>query len=51
MSSGSWLPERESPTGYSKAHLNQNFIKDELARSLVPDALSKVIKEENSTFW
>lgn len=41
----------KAPRAILKAHLNQNFIKDELARSLVPDALSKVIKEENLTLF
>ncbi|QPM66950.1 trigger factor [Atribacter laminatus] len=41
----------KAPRAILKGHLNQNFIKDELARSLVPDALSEVIKEEKLTLF
>jgi len=37
----------KAPRNILKTHLNQEFIHDELTRSLVPDALKQVVKDEN----
>ncbi len=41
----------KAPRAILKAHLNLNFIKEELTRRLVPDTLSQVIKDENLTLF
>ncbi|NLJ39077.1 MAG: trigger factor [Candidatus Atribacteria bacterium] len=41
----------KAPRVILRAHLNPNFIQDELTRRLVPDALNQVIKEENITLF
>ncbi|NLJ49040.1 MAG: trigger factor [Candidatus Atribacteria bacterium] len=41
----------KAPRAILKAHLNPNFIKEELTRRLVPDALNQVVKEENLTLF
>ena len=40
-----------APRNILKAHLNQNYIQNELPRRLVPEALQQVLKDENITLF
>ena len=41
----------KAPRAILKAHLNQNFVQEELTRILIPEALNQAVKDENLTLF